>query len=173
MVPSLDVGGFAGLVRTPHRGMETEVPAPEAAQMTDYGTISPSGPFSPRPAPTRSAWWRSPGMPSKVGLDLVTFRDHPYLPKFLDTWTLLSYVAASTSRPSARPSVLKLPLRLPAVLARAGASLDLLSGGRLELGVCAGAGAFWDAMEAMGAQGRMSCGAEPNAPLGRVDARAT
>jgi alkanesulfonate monooxygenase SsuD/methylene tetrahydromethanopterin reductase-like flavin-dependent oxidoreductase (luciferase family) len=41
-----------------------------------------------------------------------------------------------------------LPLRPPAVVARAAASLDLLSGGRFELGL--GAGAFWDAIEAMG-----------------------
>ena len=46
------------------------------------------------------------------------------------------------------PNVLNLPLRPPAVLARSAASLDLLSGGRLELGL--GAGAFWDAIEAMG-----------------------
>jgi hypothetical protein len=44
--------------------------------------------------------------------------------------------------------VLNLPLRQPAVLARSAASLDLLSGGRFELGL--GAGAFWDAIEAMG-----------------------
>ena len=29
-----------------------------------------------------------------AGLDLATFQDHPYQPAFLDTWTLLSYVAA-------------------------------------------------------------------------------
>jgi hypothetical protein len=44
--------------------------------------------------------------------------------------------------------VLNLPLRQPVVLARAAASLDLLSGGRLELGL--GAGGFWDAIEASG-----------------------
>ena len=49
---------------------------------------------------------------------------------------------------ASRPNVLNLPLRPPAVLARAAASLDLLSGGRFELGL--GAGAFWDAIEAMG-----------------------
>lgn len=32
----------------------------------------------------------------RAGLDLVTFQDHPYQPAFLDTWTLLSYVAART-----------------------------------------------------------------------------
>ncbi|WP_106402863.1 LLM class flavin-dependent oxidoreductase [Actinocorallia populi] len=83
-----------------------------------------------------------------AGLDLVTFQDHPYQPGFLDTWTLLSYVAARTQRVHLSGNVVNLPLRQPAVLARAAASLDLLSGGRFELGL--GAGAFWEAIEAMG-----------------------
>jgi len=82
------------------------------------------------------------------GFDLVTFQDHPYQPGFHDTWTLLSWVAARTSRIHVAGNVLNLPLRQPAVLARAAASLDLLSGGRVELGL--GAGGFWDAIEAMG-----------------------
>lgn len=84
----------------------------------------------------------------RAGLDLVTFQDHPYQPAFLDTWTLLSFVAAQTERVHLSGNVLNLPLRPPAVLARAAASLDLLSGGRFELGV--GAGGFGDAIEAMG-----------------------
>ena len=84
----------------------------------------------------------------RAGLDLVTFQDHPYQPAFLDTWTLLSYVAASTERIKISGNVLNLPLRPPVLLARQAASLDLLSGGRFELGL--GAGAFWDAIEAMG-----------------------
>ncbi|TDD47547.1 LLM class flavin-dependent oxidoreductase [Nonomuraea terrae] len=83
-----------------------------------------------------------------AGLDLVTFQDHPYQAAFLDTWTLLSYVAARTERIRLSGNVINLPLRPPAVLARAAASLDLLSGGRFELGL--GAGGFWDAIEAMG-----------------------
>ena len=89
------------------------------------------------------------------GLDLVTFQDHPYRPRFLDTWTLLSFVAARTSRVRLSANVLNLPLRPPAVVARAVASLDILSGGRAELGL--GAGAFWDAIEAMGGR-RLSPG---------------
>jgi Luciferase-like monooxygenase/Hemerythrin HHE cation binding domain len=90
-----------------------------------------------------------------VGLDLVTFQDHPYQPAFLDTWTLMSYVAARTQRITLAGNVLNLPLRQPAVLARSVASLDLLSGGRVELGI--GAGGFWDAIEAMGGR-RLSPG---------------
>jgi len=85
-----------------------------------------------------------------VGLDLVTFQDHPYQPSFLDSWTLLSFVAGRTERVKLAPNVLNLPLRKPGVIARAVASLDRLSRGRVELGL--GAGAFWDAIVAMGAE---------------------
>jgi len=89
------------------------------------------------------------------GLDLVTFQDHPYQPSFLDTWTLMSFVAARTDTIRIAPNVLNVPLRPPAVVARSAASLDLLSGGRFELGL--GAGGFWDAIEAMGG-GRLTAG---------------
>ena len=84
----------------------------------------------------------------RAGLDLVTFQDHPYQPAFLDTWTLLTWVAAQTERVHLSGNVINLPLRPPAVLARAATSLDLLSGGRFDLAL--GAGAFWDAIEATG-----------------------
>jgi FAD/FMN-containing dehydrogenase len=84
----------------------------------------------------------------ELGFELVTFQDHPYQPAFLDTWTTLAWVAGQTERIRLAGNVLNLPLRDPAVLARSAASLDLLSGGRLELAL--GAGAFWDAIEAMG-----------------------
>jgi alkanesulfonate monooxygenase SsuD/methylene tetrahydromethanopterin reductase-like flavin-dependent oxidoreductase (luciferase family) len=83
-----------------------------------------------------------------AGLDLVGIQDHPYQRRFFDTWTLLSYLAGRTRRIGLVPDVANLPLRQPAVLAKSAASLDLLSGGRVELGL--GAGAFWDAIEAMG-----------------------
>jgi alkanesulfonate monooxygenase SsuD/methylene tetrahydromethanopterin reductase-like flavin-dependent oxidoreductase (luciferase family)/hemerythrin-like domain-containing protein len=85
----------------------------------------------------------------RSGLDLVTFQDHPYQPALLDTWTLLSYVAAATERIRLAGNVHPLPLRPPAMLAQAAASLDLLSGGRFELAL--GAGGYWDAIAAMGA----------------------
>jgi alkanesulfonate monooxygenase SsuD/methylene tetrahydromethanopterin reductase-like flavin-dependent oxidoreductase (luciferase family) len=84
----------------------------------------------------------------RVGIDLVTFQDHPYQPRFLDAWTLLCYVAARTERVTLAGDVLNLPLRLPAVLASSVASLDRLSGGRVALGL--GAGSFWDAVVAVG-----------------------
>ncbi len=85
----------------------------------------------------------------RLGYDFVTFQDHPYQSSYLDTWTLLSWVAARTERIGVSGNVLNLPLRQPpAVLARAAASLDLLSGGRTSLGL--GAGFFWDAIQATG-----------------------
>jgi alkanesulfonate monooxygenase SsuD/methylene tetrahydromethanopterin reductase-like flavin-dependent oxidoreductase (luciferase family) len=71
----------------------------------------------------------------RAGLDLVTFMDHPYQPALLDTWTLISFVAARTERVHLSGYVLNLPSRPPAVLARAAASLDRLSSGRVELGI--------------------------------------
>jgi alkanesulfonate monooxygenase SsuD/methylene tetrahydromethanopterin reductase-like flavin-dependent oxidoreductase (luciferase family) len=116
--------------------------------MTDYGQDLLFGVFvTPVNKPAHRAVELSV-LADEAGLDLVTFQDHPYQPSFHDTWTLLSYVASRTSRIHVSGNVLNLPLRQPAVLARAAASLDLLSGGRFELGI--GAGGFWDAIHAMG-----------------------
>ena len=84
----------------------------------------------------------------RAGLDLLGVQDHPYQRRFFDTWTLLAYVAGRTERIRLVPDVTNLPLRPPAMLAKAAASLDVLSGGRVELGL--GAGAFWEGIEAMG-----------------------
>jgi hypothetical protein len=116
--------------------------------MPDYGHDLEFGVFITPVAEQLSAVVRLAELAEQAGLDLVSFQDHPYQSRFLDTWTLLAYVAASTSRIKLAPNVLNLPLRPPAVIARSAASLDLLSGGRLEMGL--GAGAFWDAIEAMG-----------------------
>lgn len=101
-----------------------------------------------------------------LGYDLVTFQDHPYQSAFLDTWTLLSWVAGQTERVELSANVLNLPLRSPAVLARSAASLDLLSNGRLNLGL--GAGAFWDAIVAMGGK-RLSPGEAVDALSEAID----
>jgi len=84
----------------------------------------------------------------RAGLDLVGIQDHPYQRRFLDTWTLISTLVPLTERIRFFPDVACLPLRPPAVLAKAAASLDAISGGRAEMGL--GAGAFWDAIVAMG-----------------------
>ncbi|WP_433269764.1 LLM class flavin-dependent oxidoreductase [Micromonospora vinacea] len=116
--------------------------------MSDYGHDLVFGSFVTPSAGNPDRTVGVAVLAEQVGLDLVTFQDHPYQPAFLDTWTLLSFVAARTSRVHLAANVTNLPLRPPAVLARSVASLDLLSDGRISLGL--GAGAFWDAIEAMG-----------------------
>jgi alkanesulfonate monooxygenase SsuD/methylene tetrahydromethanopterin reductase-like flavin-dependent oxidoreductase (luciferase family) len=88
----------------------------------------------------------------RAGVDLVGIQDHPYQRRFLDTWSLIPFLAARTERIRFFPDVANLPLRPPAVMAKAAASIDLLSGGRFELGL--GAGAFWEAIGAMGGPAR-------------------
>jgi len=83
-----------------------------------------------------------------LGFDVVGVQDHPYQRRFFDTWTLLTAIAMETDRIAVFPDVANLPLRPPAVLAKAAATLDILSGGRVELGL--GAGGFWDAIKAYG-----------------------
>ncbi|MEV4620702.1 LLM class flavin-dependent oxidoreductase [Asanoa sp. NPDC049573] len=82
------------------------------------------------------------------GLDWIGIQDHPYQRRFVDTFVLMSAIAAATTRVGVFPDVANLPLRPPAMLAKAAASIDVLSGGRFELGL--GAGAFWDAIEGYG-----------------------
>ncbi|MDX6618581.1 MAG: hypothetical protein QOK36_967, partial [Gaiellales bacterium] len=116
--------------------------------MSDYGHALQFGVFITPSAADAGAAVDLAVLADASGLDLVTVQDHPYQTRFLDAWTLLSVVAARTSRVHVALNVLNLPLRPPAVVARAAASLDILSGGRVELGL--GAGAFWDGIEAMG-----------------------
>jgi hypothetical protein len=114
----------------------------------DYGHDLLFGVFVPPSAAQPDAVLALARGADEAGLDLVSVQDHPYNPQFLDTWTLLTTIAAATSRVRVFPNVANLPLRAPAMLARQVATLDILSGGRAELGI--GAGAFWDAIEAMG-----------------------
>lgn len=84
----------------------------------------------------------------QAGMDYVTFQDHPYNNTLIDAFTLMTWVAAQTSEIKIAPNVLNVPLRPPAMLARQAAALNLLSSGRLELAL--GAGAFWDPIASMG-----------------------
>lgn len=132
----------------------------------DYGHALEFGAFITPAAADPQAPVELAQLAEASGLDLVTFQDHPYQPAFLDTWTLMSFVAARTERVRISPNVLNVPLRPPAVVARAAASLDLLSGGRFDLGL--GAGGFWDAIEAMGGT-RLTPGQAVNALEEAID----
>ena len=77
----------------------------------------------------------------RLGFDFVSASDHPAgtTPSY-ETWTLLAWVAASTSRVSVLTRVLSVPMRNPGLVAKMAASLDRLSGGRLLLGLGGGHG---------------------------------
>jgi alkanesulfonate monooxygenase SsuD/methylene tetrahydromethanopterin reductase-like flavin-dependent oxidoreductase (luciferase family) len=106
------------------------------------------GVFVDPSADTLEDTWEIIRIAEESGLDLVGIQDHPYQRRFLDTFTLMAFVLARTERLRVFPDVANLPLRPPPMLAKAAASLDVLSGGRFELGI--GAGAFWEAVGAMG-----------------------
>jgi luciferase-like monooxygenase/hemerythrin HHE cation binding domain-containing protein len=116
--------------------------------MPDYGHELEFGVFLPPAADRFGETLHLARLADTAGLDLVSIQDHPYQAQFLDTWTSLSVIAAATEHVRVFPNVANLPLRPPAVLARSAASLDIVTGGRVELGL--GAGAFWDAIVAMG-----------------------
>jgi alkanesulfonate monooxygenase SsuD/methylene tetrahydromethanopterin reductase-like flavin-dependent oxidoreductase (luciferase family) len=87
-----------------------------------------------------------------LGFDVVTVhRDVLHgAPAAAETWTLLTWVAAHTTRVALLPDVLALPNRHPAVLAKMAESLDRLTGHRLILGLGAGAPMNDEALRALG-----------------------
>ena len=117
--------------------------------MPDYGHPLEFGVFLPSAADRFDETLRLAQTADVLGLELVSAQDHPYNAAFLDTWTLLSVLAAATTNVRVFPNVANLPLRPPSVLARSAASLDVITGGRVELGLGAG-GAFGDGVAAMG-----------------------
>ena len=85
----------------------------------------------------------------RLGYDLLAVQDHPYQPAHLDALALLGVILGQTEQIRVFQDVGNLPLRPPAVFAKAAATLDVLSGGRFEAGL--GGGGFLRAAEAMGA----------------------
>jgi len=73
---------------------------------------------------------------------------HPSVGDALDAFSILGLVAGATERVRLVTSVLVLPYRNPVLTAKMAASLDVLSGGRLTLGV--GAGWLKEEFEALG-----------------------
>jgi alkanesulfonate monooxygenase SsuD/methylene tetrahydromethanopterin reductase-like flavin-dependent oxidoreductase (luciferase family) len=74
-----------------------------------------------------------------LGFDFVSTSDHPCgsSPTY-ETWTMLSWVAANTSRIRVATRVLGVPYRPPAMVAKMAETLDRLSHGRLILGLGGG-----------------------------------
>lgn len=70
--------------------------------------------------------------------DFVSVPDHPYVAGELDTWTMLATLAARTQHVGVVSNVTSLPLRPPVMLAKTAVSLQVLSAGRVALGIGAG-----------------------------------
>ena len=75
----------------------------------------------------------------ELGFDFVSASDHPCgdQPTY-ETWTMLSWIAARTSRIAVATRVLGVPYRHPPMVAKMAETLDRLSGGRLILGLGGG-----------------------------------
>ena len=78
------------------------------------------------------------GLDSVWGADHLIFRDEGETTGIHEAWTVLSGVAAITSRVEIGPLVLAVPFRNPALTAKMALELDELSGGRLILGLGCG-----------------------------------
>ena len=65
------------------------------------------------------------------GLDLVGIQDHPYQRRYLDTYSLIADLLARTERLRFFPDVTSLAMRDPPMIAKAAASMDVMSGGRI------------------------------------------
>jgi alkanesulfonate monooxygenase SsuD/methylene tetrahydromethanopterin reductase-like flavin-dependent oxidoreductase (luciferase family) len=82
------------------------------------------------------------------GLDMFTIADHLYFGDKLDAYSAVAFVLGQTASISGVVVVTNLPTRPAPALARTIASLSALSGGRVILGM--GAGAIWDMIEQLG-----------------------
>src|ERR1700729_3380377 len=109
-----------------------------APRLRDYGHDLEFGVFIEPAARSADQVVALSVLAEDAGYDLVSYNDHPYSPRSLDALALMSFVAARTGRVRLAGNVFSLPLRPPAVLAQAVASLDILSHGRAELGIGAG-----------------------------------
>ena len=84
----------------------------------------------------------------RAGLHVVGIQDHPYQRRYLDTYALIADLLARTTSLHFFADVTSLPMRPAPMIAKAAASMDVMSGGRFEVGL--GAGGFWEAVGGMG-----------------------
>lgn len=115
--------------------------------MPDYGRDLKFGWFAEPNVAQHRELISAARVADRNGLDLIGIQDHAYNPDHLENWTLLSAIALATERLHVFPDVANLPLRPPVMLAKAAATLDVLTDGRVEIGL--GAGAFPQGIAAM------------------------
>jgi probable F420-dependent oxidoreductase len=75
----------------------------------------------------------------ELGFDFISASDHPCTTHpSMETWTMLSWIAAATSRIRVGTRVLGVPYRNPAMVAKMAETFDRLSDGRFILGLGGG-----------------------------------
>ncbi|WP_226646833.1 LLM class oxidoreductase [Microbulbifer variabilis] len=109
------------------------------------GLVVPIENYSTSPVPTMETHVERVRLAEELGFSAVWLRDVPFnVPSFgdagqiFDPFVYLGLLAGSTSKIALGVASLILPLRHPAHVAKAATSVDLLSGGRLILGVASG-----------------------------------
>jgi alkanesulfonate monooxygenase SsuD/methylene tetrahydromethanopterin reductase-like flavin-dependent oxidoreductase (luciferase family) len=117
--------------------------------MADYGQDIEFGYFLTPDADDPDGVVETAHLADELGYDLLGVQDHPYQRRHLDALALLGVILARTEGIRVFQAVGNLPLRPPAVWAKAAATLDRLSGGRFEAGL--GAGGYLGPAHAMGA----------------------
>lgn len=109
------------------------------------GVIAPLESYTSGPVPTMERHLERVRLAEKAGFSAVWLRDVPFnVPSFgdagqvFDPFVYLGFLAGQTERIALGVASLILPLRHPAHVAKAAASVDQLSGGRLILGIASG-----------------------------------
>jgi alkanesulfonate monooxygenase SsuD/methylene tetrahydromethanopterin reductase-like flavin-dependent oxidoreductase (luciferase family) len=115
----------------------------------DYGRPLEFGYFLIPDAGAPAAVLETARLADRLGYDLLAVQDHPYQPAHLDALALLGVILGQTEQIRVFQDVGNLPLRSPAMFAKAAATLDLLSNARFEAGL--GGGGFLRHAHAMGA----------------------
>ncbi|MEL6343259.1 MAG: LLM class oxidoreductase [Myxococcota bacterium] len=109
------------------------------------GLVVPLESYRGGPVPTMKRHLERAQLAESLGLSALWLRDVPFnVPSFgdagqlFDPWVYLGFLAAQTQRIALGVASLILPLRHPAHVAKAAATVDQLSGGRLLLGIASG-----------------------------------
>lgn len=114
-------------------------------QRLSLGLAVPIETYTHSPVPTMNDHLQRVSLAESLGFKAVWIRDIPFnVPSFgdagqlFDPFVYLGFLAAQTTTIALGVGSLILPLRHPANVAKAAASVDVLSGGRLILGIASG-----------------------------------
>lgn len=109
------------------------------------GVVVPLESYTTGPVPSMTRHLERAQLAEELGFSAIWLRDVPFnVPSFgdagqmFDPFVYLGLLAAQTERIALGVASIVLPLRHPAHVAKAAASVDVLSGGRLILGVASG-----------------------------------